>query len=133
MAPPPLIRRWHARVRAALLGTPVAPPPGWTEACQRAGARLRRQALLPTLAGWLGRFGGPAAAVTLGRTIWIHPATPLTDDLLAHELAHVLQWRRVPVFPLRYLWESLRRGYERNRFEREARQRAASPNPGEFA
>ena len=132
MASPALIRRLRIALRA-LRGAPIPPPPAWAEVCQRAGARLRRQAALPALAGWFGRFGGPAAAVTLGRTIWIHPATRLTDELLAHELVHVLQWRRVPALPLRYLWASLRHGYERNPFEREARHVAASLNPGEFA
>ena len=43
---------------------------------------------------------GPAAAVTLGRTIVVHPDAPLSARLLRHELAHVRQWRAVPVgFP----------------------------------
>lgn len=40
--------------------------------------------------------------------------------LLLHELAHVRQFARVRGFPVRYCWESIRRGYRRNRFEVEA-------------
>jgi hypothetical protein len=39
-----------------------------------------------------------------------------------HELRHVHQFEAVPGFPIRYAWESLRRGYHHNRFEVDARQ-----------
>ncbi len=45
-------------------------------------------------------------------------------ELLLHEHAHVEQWRTVPWFAVRYVWESLRRGYFNNRFEVAARQAA---------
>lgn len=51
-------------------------------------------------------------------------------DLVLHEYFHVLrQWqpRRLTIW--RYLVESLRRGYWRNRFEIEARQFAATHSP----
>lgn len=89
---------------------------------------LRVGRWIPVLGGLLGRMRGPAAAVTLGRTIVLHPRTRLSPRLLAHELAHVRQWRADPLFPLRYSLESLRRGYWNNRYEREAR--AAESAPG---
>lgn len=68
----------------------------------------------------------PAAAVTLGRTIVIHPAVPLTVRLIRHELAHVRQWQQRPfTFPLLYLWNHLRHGYTANPFEVEARRAEA--------
>ncbi len=72
-------------------------------------------------------MGGPAAAVTLGRTIVLRPGVRLTDRLVQHELAHVRQWRQHPIsFPLRYLVGHLRYGYHANPYEVEAR---ASEHP----
>jgi hypothetical protein len=65
---------------------------------------------------------GAAAAVTLGRTIVVHPDAALDPRLLRHELEHVRQWRRYPLtFPLRYVLCHLRYGYHDNPYEREAR------------
>jgi hypothetical protein len=80
----------------------------------------------PWLRG-LGRLVLPDwLAITLGRTIFAWRA--LTDDELAHELAHVHQWDRLGWrFPIAYLLASLRarraggRWYHDNRFEVEAR------------
>jgi hypothetical protein len=86
------------------------------------GVVVRRARWLPALGGVLAGMSGPAAAVTLGRTIVVHPAVPVTRRLLRHELAHVRQWQQSPlVFPLRYAWYSLRHGYTGNPFEVEAR------------
>jgi hypothetical protein len=46
--------------------------------------------------------------------------------LLLHEIRHVAQFEASAAFPLLYLWESLRRGYVRNRFEVDARAYAAA-------
>lgn len=69
-------------------------------------------------------------AITIGRRIFTWRR--LSDDELAHELAHVRQWQRHGlVFPLAYLADSMRcrrsgkRWYHDNRFEQEAR--ATSP------
>jgi hypothetical protein len=68
-------------------------------------------------------MGGPAAAVTLGSMIVIHPGVAVGDRLLRHELAHVDQWRRRPVaFPLLYVVRHLRHGYRNNPYEVEARE-----------
>jgi hypothetical protein len=87
---------------------------------------FRSGSLVPRLGGLLARMAGPAAAVTLGRTIVVRPGVPLTTSLLAHELAHVRQWRRDPLFPLRYCVATVRHGYRDNPFEVEARTVAAS-------
>lgn len=69
-------------------------------------------------------------AITIGRRIYAW--RPLADGELAHELAHVDQWRRHGIaFPVIYLADSLRarrngkRWYHDNRFELEAREVAA--------
>lgn len=77
---------------------------------------------IPVLGGWFTGSARAAAAVTLGRTIIVHPAAPLTARLLRHELAHVRQWQRRPLtFPLHYAWLFLRHGYRANPYEIEAR------------
>lgn len=82
--------------------------------------RLRRGGLAPRLAGWV--IGQTAvAAITLGRTIFFGPGTAIGAPLLLHELRHVEQFRERRTFPLRYIWESMRRGYHLNRYEVDAR------------
>lgn len=70
--------------------------------------------------------GSGAAGVTLGRTVWLAKPELVRDaELLLHEIRHVQQFSTVTGFPCRYLWESLVRGYHRNRFEVDARAYAA--------
>jgi hypothetical protein len=81
---------------------------------------LRRGGLPPRLGGWcLGRRS--VAGITIGRRVWLSPGVAPSVELLLHELRHVHQFQAFSVFPLRYWWESLRRGYRRNRFEIDAR------------
>lgn len=87
-----------------------------------AGVVIRAGRWVPRLGGWLAGSPRPAAAVTLGRTIVVHPDAELTPRLLRHELAHVRQWRRRPIaFPLLYAWRHVRHGYRDNPYEIEAR------------
>jgi hypothetical protein len=88
-----------------------------------AGVEIRAGRWVPLLGGWLSGHGQAATAVTLGRTIVVHPDARLTPRLLHHELAHVRQWEQRPVtFPLHYVWQHLRHGYRDNPFEVEARE-----------
>ncbi|HEX6306722.1 MAG TPA: DUF4157 domain-containing protein [Longimicrobiales bacterium] len=83
---------------------------------------IRAGRLIPAIGGRLSGHARHAAAVTLGRTIIVHPDVRLSERLLRHELEHVRQWRRAPLtFPLRYLWQHLRYGYRDNPYEVEAR------------
>lgn len=72
-----------------------------------------------------------AVAVTVGRVVHLHGATReqflARPEWVAHELAHVEQYRRHGFwrFLLLYTLESARRGYHDNRFEVEAREQAA--------
>jgi hypothetical protein len=61
------------------------------------------------------------AGITLGRTVWLGKGIRPSAELLLHEVCHVHQFQAVPAFPLRYVLESLRRGYHHNRFEVDAR------------
>lgn len=86
------------------------------------GVSLRSGRLVPVLGGFFSGMRRPAAAVTLGRTIIVHPGVELTGRLIRHELAHVRQWQRNPLlFPARYVWNHIRYGYDGNPFEMEAR------------
>ena len=68
-----------------------------------------------------------AVAMVLGRTIHLHNISRKdfleNEKLLKHELCHVRQYRQYGFawFIVRYLWESLRKGYYNNRFEVAAR------------
>jgi len=104
-----------------VLGRRVAPPRELASRAPR-GVTFRQGRLVPAIGGALARMKGPAAAVTLGRTIVVHPDVRLTRRLLVHELTHVRQWEEDRLFPLRYALESLRHGYWNNRYELEARQ-----------
>jgi hypothetical protein len=104
----------------ALLGRPETLPPALLERYpELADVRGRRGGLPPRVGGWcLGQR--TVAGITLGRTVFLADAAALAPALLLHESAHVEQFGRGRAFPLRYVWESLRRGYLRNPYELEA-------------
>ena len=91
-----------------------------------------RLLVLPFLRRLGGRLIMPSwLAITIGR--WIFAWRPLDQAELAHELAHVRQWRANGLrFIPRYLAESRRAArsggdrYRDNRFEVEARAAAAA-------
>lgn len=112
-----------------MLGERVDPPGAADGAQLPPGVVFRSGRLVPWLGGVLARLGGPAAAVTLGRTIVINPEVRLTRPLLAHELTHVRQWERDRLFPLRYSLATIRHGYRDNPYEVEARRVAAAELP----
>ncbi len=64
-----------------------------------------------------------AKAQTWGPIILVKRGVPLTENLVAHELAHVLQWRALGVrrFPFRYLRYLVLYGYEAHPLEAAAR------------
>lgn len=62
------------------------------------------------------------AGITLGTTVFLADAGAASVHLLLHELGHVRQFQRDKKFPMRYLWESIHRGYSHNRYEAEADQ-----------
>ncbi|HEV7387969.1 MAG TPA: DUF4157 domain-containing protein [Gemmatimonadaceae bacterium] len=115
-----------SRLSAALIGDPIELPPQILERYpELARATYRRGGLPVRIGGWaLGT--STAAAITLRRTIFLAPATPLTAELLLHELRHVHQFLEDWAFPVSYLWQSIRYGYSRNAYEVDARLYSAS-------
>lgn len=114
--------RAGAAIWRALFGSPYHLAPQVVERYPVLNeARWRQGGLPPRIAGWLlGQR--TVAGVTLGVTIFLATRSQASDRLLLHELGHVRQFRRDKGFPMRYLWESIRRGYSRNRYEAEADQ-----------
>lgn len=113
------------RLVEAVVGTPVELPPHLAALYpELAAARYRRGGLPPRVGGW--SLGAPSVAgITLWRTVWLGAGTSWEAELLLHEIQHVHQFQASASFPLRYIWESLRRGYHANRFEVDARRYAA--------
>ena len=115
-----------AALRSALIGTPETLPAPMLESFpELASVRYRRGGLPPRVGGWaLGMR--TVAGITLWRTVFLAPDTCFDAELLLHELAHVRQFEGSLAFPLLYVWESLRVGYRRNRFEIAAQRFAAT-------
>jgi len=113
-------------VATALIGERTTPPDTLLASYpELARARWRRGGLPVRVGGWcLGQRS--VSAITLWRTIWLAPDVRPSGELLLHELRHVQQFEASMAFPILYLWESLRRGYVRNRFEVDARAYAAT-------
>ena len=111
---------------APVVGRPAAVPADLlTRYPELAVVRLRRGGLLPRIGG-LCLGVGSVAGITLWRTVFVGVGVDPTPALLLHELRHVQQFQADPLFPLRYVWETVRRGYHRNRYELDAVSYAAS-------
>ncbi|HEY1953546.1 MAG TPA: DUF4157 domain-containing protein [Gemmatimonadaceae bacterium] len=115
-----------ARVTSALMGERIQLPDELLSRYPDLGqAQYRRGGLPPRIAGWtLGMSS--AAAITLWNTIFLAPAVRLEAELLLHELRHVHQFSEHKAFPVSYLWQSIRHGYDRNAYEVDARRYSAS-------
>jgi hypothetical protein len=114
-----------SRVRAALIGEPetlsrdiLARYP------ELRRIRLRRGGLPPRVGGWALRRA-TVAAITVRRWVFLAPDVPAHPSLLLHELRHLEQFEASPLFPVRYIWASLRHGYHDNPFEADARDYSA--------
>jgi hypothetical protein len=109
-----------ASVTALLIGRPISLPAELLSAYPELGeARWRRGGLPPRIGGaFLGRR--TVAGITLWRTVYVGTGVRLSAELLLHEIGHVRQFVGSPVFPLRYIAESVRRGYSKNRYEFDA-------------
>ncbi len=74
------------------------------------------------------KLGTKSVAMVLGKTIHLYNTTEaefLQDEKwVKHELCHIKQFKEHGyfLFLIKYIWESVRKGYYNNRFEVEARQ-----------
>jgi hypothetical protein len=73
------------------------------------------------------KLGTKAVAMVLGKTIHLHNTTKAGflqhEKWVKHELCHINQFKEHGYlgFIIKYIWESIRKGYYNNRFEVEAR------------
>jgi hypothetical protein len=116
---------YFAKVVRELVGNAIELPSPVTNTWPELAQLNYRRAGLPLRIGGMLLGQATVAAVTLGRTIFLAPATRLDPELLLHEFRHVQQFSKRKTFPLHYIWESLRRGYHANRYEVDARDYAA--------
>ncbi len=113
------MKRLIRAVSGDVLHSPVELPPG---------VHLMQGRLIPWIGGMFTGSRRPAAAVTVGDTIVVHPDAALSRGLVRHELEHVRQWRDEGwLFPMRYAWRYVRHGYRANPYEVAAR--AAEQEP----
>ncbi len=110
---------------AWLIGVPFSlPEPVLARYPELATARWRRGGIALRIGGWcIGR--ATVSGITIWHTIFLSHRAPLEPELLLHELRHVHQFEADPLFPLRYLWRSVRHGYTDNPYESDARAYAA--------
>ena len=88
--------------------------------------KIKEHSLIAALAAW--KLSAKRVAIVIGRTIHLHNATK--DEFLSnprwlkHELCHIEQFRRYGFFRfmVMYVWESMRKGYYKNKYEVEARE-----------
>ena len=73
---------------------------------------------------WINEIflGRKVRGFTLGNTVLL---SDITDgNIYSHEIIHVEQFTKIPLlFPLFYLVESMKNGYQANKYEKEAYQR----------
>lgn len=94
--------------------------------------RIREHSLLARIASW--KLGSPRMAIVFGSTIYLHNVSRQQFEAdkcwLKHELKHVDQFRQHGffLFLLKYLAESIRHGYDNNKYELEARAAEQAPD-----
>jgi hypothetical protein len=88
--------------------------------------RIKENSLIARIAAW--KMSASRLAIVIGRTIHLHNASReeflSNERWVKHELCHIEQFRRFGFvrFIALYLWESMRSGYYKNKYEVEARQ-----------
>jgi hypothetical protein len=86
---------------------------------------LKHNSIVSKIAAKLLKMpAGKQLATTIGHTIHLLNTDAhyfaARRDWIRHELQHVIQAETVRFFYIKYVWESIRKGYHRNRFELEA-------------
>ena len=81
---------------------------------------------------WIARMAAKklhvnSVAIVIGKTIYLYNVSSgnflKNDRWLKHELCHIQQFQEYGflLFIVKYLWESLKKGYQNNKFEVAAR------------
>ena len=69
-------------------------------------------------------FKNEAVASTIGKTIHLHNISDISfshkDGFLRHEMQHAIQFNEIKFFWLKYIIETLKNGYFKNKYEVEA-------------
>lgn len=108
-----------------VLGVPfLLPADLLLEFPELAAVTWRRGGLMLRIGGWCLRRA-TVSGFTWRHSVSIAERAPLAPELLLHELRHVHQFESDTLFPLRYVWSSLRFGYTMNPYEADARDWAA--------
>lgn len=87
--------------------------------------RIKENSRLAKIAAW--KLNVRSVAFVLGHTIHLYNTSReeflQNKSWLKHELCHVQQFEQHGFLPfiIKYLWESLRKGYYNNKYEEEAR------------
>lgn len=87
---------------------------------------IKENSWIARIAAW--KLKSHAVAIVIGSTVHLHNSSKENflnnQRWLKHELCHIRQYRQhgFAGFIIKYLWESLKKGYYNNRFEVEARQ-----------
>ncbi len=87
--------------------------------------KIRENSWLARVAAWKLKSGN--MAIVIGSTVYLYNVTSKdflqNEKWLKHELCHVRQFKEngLVCFILKYLWESIRKGYYNNKYEIEAR------------
>ena len=76
---------------------------------------------------------GEATATTFRRSIHLQGRTAeefvLNDTFLRHELQHAIQHQGIKVFSLKYVIETIKKGYSKNKYEVDAEINKTQPFP----
>lgn len=86
---------------------------------------IKERSFIARIAAW--KLDASKVAIVLGKTIHLYNASKeelMADQRwLSHELVHVRQFQQNGYFSfiLKYLFESLKKGYQNNKYEIEAR------------
>lgn len=115
-----------SRLISAVIGQRIELPEQMVRSYPDLAQATYRRGGLPVRVAGLALGTSTAAAITLWKTVFLAPSTPLSAELLLHELRHVHQFLEHRAFPVSYLWQSICHGYTRNAYEVDARRYSAS-------
>ena len=88
--------------------------------------QIKENSFIARIAAW--KMNSPNIAIVIGKTIHLHNVSRQqfleNERWVKHELEHIRQYRRYGLIPfiVRYLFESAKNGYAKNKYELQARE-----------